>query len=258
VNSHYSKDELVSTMRSLGIIEGDVLFCHSNVGYLGMPEGVKSKLEALDVILKGIREVIGEEGTLTVPTFTYSFGTDDVFCLDVSPSNCGMFSEFVREQPYSIRSCDPSVSVAAVGNKAKELTRDLPINAYCQEAFFGRLLRAKAKIFNINFDAGSTFLHYVERESNVPYRYDKTFSGEVLIDGNEYLRESTIWVRDLNIPGSESNFDRFNEAATEKNIFKRASIGRGTVGVMEVEDAFSLLSNLIKKNTWILTNVEKE
>ncbi|WBA07883.1 AAC(3) family N-acetyltransferase [Salinivibrio kushneri] len=250
----YTKQELIEAIKSVGIKNGDVLFCHSNVGYLGMPEGAKNKDEALQIILDAILSVIGDQGTLAVPTFTYSFSSGEIYNPISSPSNCGMFAEYVRCLQSSIRSNDPSISVACIGSLALDLTQDLPENAYDESAFFGRFFDKNGKILNINFDAGSTFLHFVERELSVPYRFDKTFVGKKYAGDNIVEAKSVIWVRDMDIKGSEANFERFNSVAVSQGYYKKQKIGRGTIGSITSSDAYSLLEKEIKKNVWFLTN----
>ena len=251
----YTKSQLVTAINNLGIDQGDFLFCHSNVGFLGFPEEADSKKGALKIIFDSIFEVIGEEGSLVVPTYTYSFGKGEVFDPQNSISNCGMFSEFIRCSKDSIRSIDPSVSVAAVGANAESLLKALPTNAYSDDGLFARLLKNNFKIFNINFDAGSTFLHYVERLNRVPYRYDKTFCGKMKTSNGLVTAESTLWVRDLDIPGSEANFTRFNKAAVEEGLYKRQIVGRGIIGTITTADSLKLLNSLLEKNVNILNNI---
>ncbi|AIU68108.1 AAC(3) family N-acetyltransferase [Vibrio coralliilyticus] len=250
----YSLEALTKAIREVGVTEGDILFCHSNVGYLGLPEGAKSKNDALAMIYSSIRSVIGDSGTLVVPTFTYSFGTQERFNVETSVSNCGMFSEYIRQLPDSYRSNDPSVSVAAVGRHADALTQVIDDNAYSDSSVFARLIEQKVRVFNINFDAGTTLLHFFERKYEVPYRFDKTFSGELYLDGDYHQATSTLWVRDLEIAGSEANFERFNEYVSEKGSYVRSIVGRGNVGSITIEDVETAFKELLAQDAWFLTN----
>jgi len=250
----FSLEELTQAIRAVGVKEGDVLFCHSNVGYLGLPKGAKSKDDALAMIYSCIHSVIGDSGTLVVPTFTYSFGRSEVFDVDASVSNCGVFSEYVRMHPCSLRSCDPSVSVAAIGNKALELTEKPSQDAYSEDSVFGRLIEQDVRIFNINFDAGSTLLHYFEKKYGVPYRFDKTFYGQKKERGQLIQAASTLWVRDLEIEGSDANFESFNKYVSEEGLYQRCTVGRGSVGSISIKDAEQAFRRLLDRDAWFLTN----
>ena len=52
--------------------------------------------------------------------------------------------------------------------------------------------RLGGKVLNLNFDAGSTLIHYVERELRVPYRFDKSFTGTIREQGRERGARSVI------------------------------------------------------------------
>lgn len=255
---HYTKEQLVAAIKRLGIREGDTLFSHSNIGFLGLPQGANSTEEVAELIFKSIMEVIGEEGTLVVPTFTYSFQQGQIYDVNGSPSTCGALTEYVRNLPHSIRSNDPAVSVAAVGSKAKLLTNSVSSNSYDENSFFSRFLSQKGKIFNINFDAGSTFIHFVERELKVPYRYDKTFSGTVVINNEVKDVTSTIWVRDLSSPGTEASFTSFHNLAKSKGLFLSESVGRGSVGTISAEETYQLIKSTLPNRPEFLTKLDIE
>ena len=69
----YSCEDMVRALREVGLREGDVVFSHSNIGFFGRPEANGTTRDACATIIEAFRTVLGAEGTLTVPTFTYSF-----------------------------------------------------------------------------------------------------------------------------------------------------------------------------------------
>ena len=80
----------------------------------------------------------------------------------------------------SIRSYDSSYSVLGIGKNALRMIENAPINSFGENSFFERFYQSEEKILNLNFDAGSTLIHYFERLLNVPYRFDKKASMEFL------------------------------------------------------------------------------
>ena len=197
-------------------------------------------------------EVLGPEGTLTVPAFTYSFSNGKIFDPDQTPSDCGIFTEMFRRHPNGMRSEDPHVSIAAIGKKAKMLTQNVPENAYGPDCFWERFYLQNGKICNINFDAGSTFIHWVERQLQVPYRFDKSFQGIFQKDGKQETRSGTIWVRHLK---SETlpQFQSFDFLAREKMYYRTAKVGRGFFGVISSQDTYHLIQEMIPSRPWLLT-----
>lgn len=254
-NYHYSQLDLVNAFRSIGLKQGDVVFSHSNIGYFGLPEGERSVINAFETILNAFFDVIGTEGTLIVPTFTYSFSQGQDFDPNHTPSNCGIFTEMLRKLPNAYRSEEPNISVAAIGKKAQQMTEKLPENAYGVNSFFDRFYQEGGIICNLNLNAGSTFIHYVERCLQVPYRFDKRFSGIFTKNGQIEKRNSIIWVRYL-VEGTEAKFEQFEELARSYNFYKTAPVGRGFVGAITAEDTFNLIKKTLPLRPWFLTEAE--
>lgn len=250
--AHYSKQSLVTALRNAGLNKGDIVFGHSNIGFFGFPVEGRDKDTIFEVILDAFFEVIGTEGTLVAPAFTYSFPKGEVFDPDKTPGIGGTFSEMLRSLPESYRSVDPSVSVVAIGGRAKEVTENMPLNSYDEDGIFGRLLRFNAKACNMNIDAATTFVHYAERVFQVPYRFDKTFAGVIRQDKTDIKTSNTIWVRYL-LDETEPKFEPFDKIAMEKGYCRQELVGRGFVKVMTIRDQFRLVEETLPENPWFLT-----
>ena len=243
--SGYTYQDLVAAFKSVGLKRGDVVFSHSNIGFFGFPEGERTNGNAFEVILGAFLDVIGKEGTLVVPTFTYSFPHNKTYDPDYTPSDCGVFTEMLRQHPQSYRSDDPCVSVTAIGKLAKEVTINIPENSYGSDSFFDRFYKSDGVICNLNRDAGSTFIHYVERKLNVPYRFDKTFSGVFCKNKKQEERKSTIWVRDLSSDCTRVYVGVFDQIAREKELYRVATVGRGFVGMITAKDTYALIESVL-------------
>lgn len=252
----FDRSDLDRALDALDLRRGDVIFGHSNIGFFGRPEGARSGDDAAALFHDAIRERIGPEGTLVAPTFTYSFPRREVFDPATSPSRMGLFAEWIRRRPEARRSLDPCYSVAAIGGRAEEMTADVPENAFGPGSFFDRFLKAGGKILNLNFDAGSTFVHYVERECAVPYRFDKTFAGTLRVGGEERPARSTIWVRYLSDDALEAKFEPFDALARAEGVFRTVPLGRGAMGLMTAADGFDLIARTLPSRPYFLTRAE--
>lgn len=160
----YTYNDIVSVLKKLQIKEGDNLFIHSNIGFFGKLEGCSSADELCRNFFEAIEEVIGEGGTVVVPTFTYSFCNDEVFDVENTPTKCGMLPEYIRKLERTVRSEDPNFSVAAYGKNAEFYTKDLTNESFGKGSFWERFMSTHGKIVCMNFDSGSTFVHFVERK----------------------------------------------------------------------------------------------
>lgn len=245
--SDYSKEDLLRVLNTVGLRKGDLVFSHSNIAFWGRLAGCHTPTETARTILESILQTVGEEGGLIVPTFTYSHPNGKVYDPKQTRSSCGFFAEYVRQQTFACRSLDPNVSVAAIGTRAIALLENLPENAYEEESVWGKLLANQAVICNFNFDAASTFIHYVERVLRVPYRFDKVFNGRICVEGIFKDVRSALWVRHLQWE-TEPDFSRFHHEALREGLYKMSPLGRGVVGRISMRDTFSLVEKNILRN----------
>ncbi|MEM5581303.1 AAC(3) family N-acetyltransferase [Roseibium sp. AS2] len=256
MSAPYTAEQLVEAVSRCGIKSGDVIFVHSNVGYSGRMVGVKSLGDLCGRTVRALLEVIGPEGTLVVPTFSYSFGSDKPerrFDPAVTPSSCGALSEYVRKMPDAVRSLEPMFSVAAIGAMKDDLTRNVSNDCFGAGSFWERFLAADGKVCNLNFDAGSTFIHYVERKLNTPYRQDRIMSGE-LWDGSGWQpAEFVFFCRDMNDPSAAARFELFDKLAREAEIVATQPVGRGSAVVISARDTQDFVHRQITRTPDFLT-----
>jgi len=248
----YTHEDLVKALRSVGVKKGDSLFVHSNLGFFGKLKGAKGKDEYYRSFKKALFEVLGDEGTLVVPTFSYSFCWGHKFDVRSTPSVCGFFSEAVRVDPSALRSNDPNFSVAALGKKAELFTKAPPEHSFGPGSFWERFLDAKGKVCNFNFDSASTLIHYVEKVLAVPYRYDKSFKGTMIVDGKEVQRTFVHFVFDMEKSKDAPEFPKFDKKAKEVGLVKVADLGRGQVVLITAKDTYDLVVKELRTDPWFL------
>ncbi|WP_456324635.1 DUF4910 domain-containing protein [Desulfonauticus submarinus] len=249
----YNRNILAEAIAKAGIKRGDVVFSHSNIGYFGFPEEGRSKEIVFHTILDAFFDVLGDEGTLIVPTFTYSFCKGQPFDPAQTPSTCGIFPEMLRQHPDAHRSHDPIFSVTAIGKRAKEFTSNVPVECFGKDSFWERFLLADGIICNLNFDAGSTFIHYVERCLNVPYRYNKLFTGFLIINNKPIKGSAIYFCRDLSNPDTVASFEEFDKLAREEGLVHSEQVGRGAIVSIRAKDTYDLISQRLNTTPWFLT-----
>jgi len=240
MSADYSEDDVLDALRDVGIENGDTVFTHSNLGFFGRLEGAETKTEYCESFYRAVSDVIGEEGTLVVPTFTYSFTDGDRYNPEETESKMGMFAEYVRTHPDSVRSNDPNFSVAAIGPLAEQLTADPPVHSFGQDSFWERFLAVGGKFCNFNMDVTSTFLHYVERCLDVPYRWDKPFAGVVVHGETEEPRVFYHFVRALDEPAHETDVEAFDERARAEGVVEQSNLGKGQVVRITAQDTYDV------------------
>ena len=69
----------IATLKKLGLKKGDVVYCSSNIGIFATTSLGFNKKKICKLIFDSIFKVIGTNGMLVVPTFTYSFCNNEIF-----------------------------------------------------------------------------------------------------------------------------------------------------------------------------------
>ncbi len=116
--------ELTAALRNLGIRPGDTITVHSS--FNGMRYFTGTPLDALQAIL----DVVGPEGTVVMPTFSFDGRSYDFlkarpsFDVRRTPARTGLICELLRRRKDAIRSLNPTHSVAALGPLARAITLD--------------------------------------------------------------------------------------------------------------------------------------
>ena len=113
-------------------------------------------------------------------------------------------------------------------------------------------MEADGIICNLNFDSGSTFIHFVEKQLEVPYRYNKGFEGD-LVD-SEPNRSVTFYhfVYDHDRPQHEPDFKKFHEKMKEAGLVKMVKLGKGLINVVSSRQMYFFIEEEIKRNPDLL------
>lgn len=196
--THYRLQDLPDALIDVGLTRGSLTFVHSALFALGRPKSCP--LDAIPArIYDQIRQVIGPQGTIAVPTFNFDFCRQIPFDRQKTPSKkMGSFSEFIRTHPDAYRSSHPLQSIAAIGPLAKELTANDTAGAFESGSSFDQLIELDAQILLLGcgFEPIS-LVHWAEEQARVPYRFWKEFTGLYRDQGLEETRTYRLFARRL-------------------------------------------------------------
>ena len=186
-----TKEVLINKFSHLGIKLGDTLLVHTSLSSLGYVVG------GSEALFLALRDVIGNEGTIVVPSQTVEISDPaswqyppvpqewhDVirdaipaYSKNLSYSKAmGAFSQFIGILPDSIRSNHPMYSFTAIGEKASEIigqnSFDFPFG---DESSLGRMYSIGAKVLMIGTDfETNTSLHLAENRLNREVIHEKS------------------------------------------------------------------------------------
>jgi len=140
-----------------------------------------------------------------------------------------------------------------LGGRAEELTVDVSTECFGKGSFWDRFLKADGVVCNLNLDAGSTFIHYVERCLNVPYRYDKLFPGVFVRNGQPMKGAAIYFCQDLSNPDTVAAFEPFDALVRRNGLVRSVSVGRGSIVCIKARDVYNIIGHELKSNPWLLT-----
>ncbi|MET7299205.1 AAC(3) family N-acetyltransferase [Embleya sp. NPDC005575] len=220
-----------------------------------------------DVLTRALREVLGERGTLVVPTAT-SDNTDPStwhrtchspvpadwwpglrsemppFEPERTPSHrMGALAEHVRRLPGAVRSDHPRTSFAGIGPHASALMRDhAPDCHYGERSPLGRMEQAGAHVllWDVGFAANITF-HLAE------YRL-----GQSPTTGYRSLvrdaRGDRRWVEAMDTRLSNHDFAALGEAFERTGAVRVAAAGQWRTRLFRLDEAVGFATNWLREH----------
>jgi aminoglycoside 3-N-acetyltransferase len=251
-----SKMDIIQSLKKTCLQKGDTVFIHSGLGNFGWLKEVRNKIELANLVIDSFFEVIGDVGTIAVPTFTYSFTKGELFDVEDTPSTVGTLTEVFRKRNDARRSIHPIFSVAAIGPNADFLTQNLDKTSFGKDSVFQRLLDLDAKYMFYGVDAEScTFIHLIEKDFDVPYRFDKKFSGEIIANGVKYKDTYTFYVRYLD-KNVVTYLTRFQTDLEEIGAMIKVKLGNGHIRVISTKRLYDEGMKMLEKDVYYFLKEE--
>jgi aminoglycoside 3-N-acetyltransferase len=235
--------ELKEKIQELNVHKCDILYVHTALNF-GVPQIKRTELlEELFTIFTSL-----EAPTLIFPTFTFSFPNGEDFDVQNSKTPMGVFNEYFRKQNGVIRSIDPLMSNALLG-KHVAFIAEIGKNSCGKDSTFDLLhkteLNVKFLFFGARIGDCFTFMHYIENELSIPYRYARPFTGRIINDGKLYTDTYYLPVRYSNVtPGPGSYI--YENIMIERGVAKQKSVGDGKITIVPEQAAFVLYQDLIQ------------
>ena len=182
----YTRDDIRAAYEAVGVATGKTVLVRSDLARLYAFE-TPGRQAVLDAHYEILRELIGSNGTLVVPSGNLEIcNTETPFDADQTPSAMlGVFSEYIRTLPGARRRFHPYISHAAIGPLAGDIVDDCSRHAYGPETPKARLIDMDALAVSVGIHPRLTCstVHHAEQAVGVPYRYTKEFMHPVVRDG---------------------------------------------------------------------------
>jgi len=247
------KEDIKEGLKKLGLKRKDMVLVHSSLSSFGYVIG------GVNTVVDAILEIIGEEGTLIVPTFPFRglmydyISSNPLFDVRNTPSLMGIITETVRLREKSLRSLDPSHSVASIGKKASYITKghENSLKACGIDTPFGKNIKEGGYILLLGVTHSSnTTLHTVEETAEPDYIYDESRIFKVkVIDWQGRERITTTLPTTPNHP---RDFDKIEPLLIEKGVQVKGKIGNSIIRLVKASDLFGIAMEEIKKDPTFL------
>ena len=195
-------DDIYDSLLKLGLKKKDTVLIFSSLASMGRLEGAEDKNSFCSIYYRAIQKVIGDDGTIVVPTYTGQVGRFGVpFVLESTPSLTGIFAEYIREKKYSIRSIHPLNSISAIGKNKEFICSNNSTSAFGWDSPFHRLHNLDTKILSLGLSSAYAMAntHYIEAMSGLPYIYNKLLDVHPEVKGKILKNAYSCSARHLNI-----------------------------------------------------------
>ena len=235
----YDAAALVAALRKLGVVAGDTVMVHASWlpdnGFRGGPA----------VFVAGLKEAVGPDGLLVMPSFTYHDESSAAFLarggvMDVrrSPSRMGLLSEVFRRDRAARRSLSPTHPLAAWGRDADAFLagHEATPASFGPDSPFGRLAERGARILLVDAPFSTiTYTHFLEDRIRdtlaMPFYEAEPRSGEVIdAEGNRRSVPTLVIAEAANAARREA---RLVAALERIGAFRRARVGNTRLALLD-------------------------
>lgn len=246
-NKWYTIGDITDCLKTVGADKCDILFVHTDVTF-GIPNAALKRKQYLDEIYESLLSL--NVGTLMFPSFTYSFCNNENYDVRNSKTGMGALIEHIRKKTGVKRSLDPLLSMIAIGKKEDIVDGDIGNHSLGKDSVFNRLHNsdnAKFLFFGADFTEYFTYVHYVEKMVDVPYRFDKAFSGKIIdYSGNEYDDIHYIHTQCGGV--KLKNYQQMKNELIAEGKLQTAKLGNSEVAVISEVDAYNAIYTRITSN----------
>jgi aminoglycoside 3-N-acetyltransferase len=250
----YHVKDIVDALKRVGINLGDSIFVHSDLKSFGKIHSEMSRVEFIGSFVEALKQAVGENGNIIMPTFSYSFCNNEIFDPENTPSTVGILTNYFRKLTGVKRSIEAIFSVAAFGPD-REYFVDVGTNCFGKKSIFEKLYDKDVKIVFLGETFDITFMHFIEQRYGVPYRFIKKFKGQIrfLNKLNEFTFEYNVRPLDRNV---DYNLEGIADFLDYKGVLKIAKLGNSKIRAVSAVDAFNAISDGFRKNINLLLKEE--
>lgn len=253
-----TREDIVASLREVGLRDGDGVFLHSSLSSFGEIRGGSA------TVLQALDDVLGPEGLIAMPAFPLVGGTQEylstnpVFDVRNTASTMGSLTERFRTSPGVVRSLHPTHSVAAKGPGAEELVagHEEAETPFGEGTPFARMI--ERGMVQLWFGVGLrifTLYHAFEclRPAGFPidvFQEERVDARVIDAEGRE--KTVSTLVHDPVVGGRKDDTrEAIRTHLLETGVLERATLGRGEVMAARMPELMTELETLLARGITI-------
>ena len=251
-NVDYTFNDLLCCYKKLGVTRGATVYLTGNFGRPGI-YSFHNKEAILEAHLKAIRALLDGDGTILVPTHSWSLcNTDKIFDPRSTPSEMGPMTQHVLDNENSVRQLHPFSSTTGIGTCAAEICNSTSRHVYGPESPFQRMIDKDAIYISVGQEMrlSLSLVHHMELVMGVPYRVVKEFTQKCLI--NDKIHEMDFYLhvirKDVSIE-RDRNIRIMNYYKGNADFYK-TNMGRSFAESISTAQFYEVIARLLKDNIY--------
>ena len=247
--------------RQWGLQRGDTVLLSSYISRILINCKEHGERFNPNAFFDSILDVIGEEGTLLLPTYNWDFCHQVPFDYKKTKSKVGVLGDQALRNPKFRRTMHPLYSFAVAGKDQALLCGMNNVSSFGPDSPFAYFEKVHAKqvMMDVPYEQiwGFTYIHYVEEkvQDKFNYRFQKTFEAPY-IDGNgeTTIRQYSMLVRDLDMD-VVMDLLPLSAAFVEKGILKSHLVNGINYGVVDMsETTETILQDILTNKSRLFTH----
>ena len=243
----FTKENLCESLLCVGAADCETLFIHSDIMF-GTPVKGFRRTELLETLYQVVVSL--KVPNVIIPTFTYSFCNHEDYDVLNSKTSMGSFNEYFRKKENRYRTHDPllSLSVPASLKALFENVSEHSLGMGSGLDIVHHMKNVKFLFLGADMAGCFTYVHYVEKMLDVPYRFDMPFEGTIIDEkGTISQKKQYIHTQCAGVLLPE-RYGHFERDLLSKGKLKRAQYGDKFISCISEIDAFEEIVHNIEMN----------
>jgi len=245
--------------KAFPIEAGDVVYISSDLRKLVYQARKHKEQFHAQRFLDGLKERVGPEGTILIPTFNHDLKDHAAFDRQRTVPITGSLSVEALKDPSFARTVNPMHSFAVWGRYRSELLQLENISSFGKDSPFEWLYTHRAKLIGIDVDLQQslTYAHYAEEEAGVWYRRQRWYTVTYTDGDTTTQRRFSIYAKK---PGYVNQVNPLYPDLKAAGLLSEHEVNKIPCFILDLHGALALmkkdlLDNKAQKMTYFSWNV---